>query len=148
MLPCFCISPSQLLDIIWGGTLLFRVTTRNSAPIPSSTRNRNSTWVGALFYLAMVLPSKGLGESIKKVKFVTKILFQIMLREVLKSSKNDICWWHKSWSKTTKNERTGSCILLINFHKSTFLKLEIQCKTGMYFSSNSGWCSIQLDIVH
>ena len=91
MLPCFCISPSQLLVIIWGGTLLFRVTTRNSAPIPSSTRNRNSTWVGALFYLAMVLPSEGLGESIKKVKFVTKILFQVMLREVLKSSKNDIC---------------------------------------------------------
>ena len=47
MLLCLCVSPSQLLDVIQSGTLLCGVTTLNSAPIPSSTRNRNSTRVGA-----------------------------------------------------------------------------------------------------
>ena len=32
----------------YGGTLLCGVPTRNSAPVPSSTRNRNSTRFGAL----------------------------------------------------------------------------------------------------
>ena len=32
----------------YGGTLLCGVTTRSSAPVPSSTGNRNSTRVGAL----------------------------------------------------------------------------------------------------
>ena len=32
----------------------------------------------------------GEGESVKKVKFITKIFFQIMLNEALKSCKNDI----------------------------------------------------------
>ena len=34
------------LDVIQSGTLLCGVTALNSAPIPSSTRNRNSTRVG------------------------------------------------------------------------------------------------------
>ena len=45
---CFCVLPAQLLDVIRSGTLLCGVTTRNGTPIPSSTRNRNSTRVGAL----------------------------------------------------------------------------------------------------
>ena len=48
VLPCFCISPSQVLGIIQSGMLLCRVSTRNSVPILSSTWNRNSTQVGAL----------------------------------------------------------------------------------------------------
>ena len=39
-----------------------------------------------------------------------KILFQKMLNEILKNCKNDICWC-KSWCKTTRNKRTGSCFL-------------------------------------
>ena len=37
----FCVCPSQLLNVIRGGMLLCEVPTRNSAPIPSSTRNMN-----------------------------------------------------------------------------------------------------------
>ena len=60
MLPCFCVSPSQLLDVIQSGTLLCGVTNRNSAPIPSSTRNRNSTRVGAQgFNQAILMSGRG-----------------------------------------------------------------------------------------
>ena len=55
MLPCFCISPSQPLGIIWSGTLLCGVFTRNSVPIPISTQNRNSTQVGALEWCYVIL---------------------------------------------------------------------------------------------
>ena len=48
MLPCFCVSLSQLLDVIRSGTLLCGVSTQNSPPIPSSTRNRNSIRVVAI----------------------------------------------------------------------------------------------------
>ena len=27
-------------------------------------------------------------------------------------------------------------------------KLDLQCKEGMYFSFNFGWCSIKVDIVY
>ena len=40
---------------------------------------------------------------------------------------------------------------LITFHRTNFSKLEIQCKTGLYFlyfSFNIGWYSIQLDTAH
>ena len=40
---------------------------------------------------------------------------------------------------------------LITFHRSNSSKLEIQCKTGLYFlyfSFNIGWYSIQLDTAH
>ena len=47
-LPCFCASPWQLLSVIRSGMLLCGVPTRNSAVIPSITRNRNSTRVGAI----------------------------------------------------------------------------------------------------
>ena len=47
---------------------------------------------------------------------------------------------------------TTSCVFygqlyLITFHRSTFSKLEKQYKTGLNFSSNLSWYSIQLDIV-
>ena len=42
VLPCFCISPWQLLNVIRSGMLLCGVPSRNSVPIPISTRNRNS----------------------------------------------------------------------------------------------------------
>ena len=35
-----------------------------------------------------------------------------------------------------------------NFLKEVPLRLEIQCKTGMYLSFNFAWYSIKLDIVH
>ena len=38
-------------------------------------------------------------------------------------------------------------VLKILFYRSTFLKLEIQYKTGLRFPFNLGWHSIQLDIV-
>ena len=44
----FRVSPSQLLNVIRGGMLLCEVPTRNSAPIPSSTRNMNSTPAGVV----------------------------------------------------------------------------------------------------
>ena len=40
---------------------------------------------------------------------------------------------------------------LLTFHRSNFSKLEIQCKTDLYFlyfSFNIGWYSIQLDTAH
>ena len=37
---------------------------------------------------------------------------------------------------------------LITFHRSTFSKFEIQCKTGLYFSFDLGWHSMQPDIIH
>ena len=40
-----CTSPWQLQDIIRSGKLLYGVPSRNSPPIPSSTWNRNSTWL-------------------------------------------------------------------------------------------------------
>ena len=46
VLPCFCASSWQLLNVRRSGMLLCGVPTRNSAPIPSSTQNRNSTRVG------------------------------------------------------------------------------------------------------
>ena len=45
----------------------------------------------------------GLGESIEKWKFMTKIYFQKMLGEFLKSCKNNICWW-KSWCNVKQHE--------------------------------------------
>ena len=38
-------------------------------------------------------------------------------------------------------------LYLITFYRSTLWKLEMQCKTRLYFSFNFGWNSIQLDIV-
>ena len=46
VLPCFCVSLWQLLKVIRSGMLLYGVPTRDSAPILSSDRNRNSTRVG------------------------------------------------------------------------------------------------------
>ena len=40
-----CTSSWQLQDIILSGKLLYGVPSRNSTPIPSSTWNRNSTWL-------------------------------------------------------------------------------------------------------
>ena len=48
VLPCFCVSPSQLLDVIRSEMLLSGVPTQNSPSIPSSTRNRNSIRVVAI----------------------------------------------------------------------------------------------------
>ena len=55
---------------------------------------------------------RGLVESIKKVKFVTKIFFPIMVSEVLKTCKKSYLLMHiyKSQSKTTRSKRTG-CIM-------------------------------------
>ena len=36
---------------------------------------------------------------------------------------------------------------LTTFHICPCSKLELQCQTGMYFSSSLGWYSIQLDTV-
>ena len=47
------------------------------------------------------------------------------VRRFKKIVKNDICWC-KSWCKTTRNKRTGSCILFF-FKKKLPSKLEIQC---------------------
>ena len=38
-------------------------------------------------------------------------------------------------------------LYLINFHRDTFSKLEMQCKAGIHIRFNLGWYSIQLDIV-
>ena len=42
------ISPSKLQDSIPSGTLQYRLPTWNSTTFPITTRNRNSTWVGAV----------------------------------------------------------------------------------------------------
>ena len=47
VLSCFRVLPSQLVGVIRSETLLCGVPTRNSAHIPSSIQNRNSTRVGA-----------------------------------------------------------------------------------------------------
>ena len=50
-------SPWQLLNVTRSGMLLCGVPTRNSAPIPSSTRNTNSTRVDAVSNKQMNLSS-------------------------------------------------------------------------------------------
>ena len=46
--PMFLRLTFTVLDVIQSGTLLCGVATRNSAPIPSSIRSRNSTRIGAI----------------------------------------------------------------------------------------------------
>ena len=46
-----------------------------------------------------------------------------------------------------KNKRYGGCILQV-FIRNVPSKLEIQCKKGLYFSTDFGWYTIHLDIVH
>ena len=85
----------------------------------------------------------GLGESVKKGN-LHQNLFQIKLNEVLKRCKKMIPADIKS---DTKQEIKELVHVSHNFSQSTFSKLEIQCKTGLYFQFNPGWHSIQLDIV-
>ena len=48
---------------------------------------------------------------LKQRKIIDKNIFQVRLNEFLKiCKKNDICWC-KSWFKTTRNKKNGSCIL-------------------------------------
>ena len=47
-----------------------------------------------------------------------------------------------------KQEMKEMVAASLTFHRSTFSKFEIQCKTGLHFSFNLGWHSTQLDIVH
>ena len=63
-----------------------------------------------------------------------------MLNRVLESCKTDL-------KQEEIKELVAGSYQLITFHRSTFSKLEIQRKVGI-FKSNLGWYSVQLDIVH
>ena len=84
MLLYFCVLPAQLLDVIRSGTLLCGVTTRNSAPIPSSTRNRNSTRVGAVTCVQvtfMVVTLHAICEGLQKNFFVLQQNRRVYVQE-------------------------------------------------------------------
>ena len=91
-----------------------------------------------------ILKGLGLWVSPLKKENLHQNLFQIKLNEVLKRCKKMIPADIKS---DTKQEIKELVHVSHNFSQSTFSKLEIQCKTGLYFQFNPGWHSIQLDIV-
>ena len=65
-----------------------------------------------------------------------------MLNEVLKTCKKMISTDIKTDAKQEIKE-----LVAVSFHRSAYSKLEIQCKTSLYFQFNLGLYSIQLDIV-
>ena len=59
-----------------------------------------------------------MSESVNKRNIHAKMLFQIVLNEVVNY---DICWC-KNWYKTIRTKRTGDCIIK-NITRSTFKTL-------------------------
>ena len=86
---------------------------------------------------------------LKRENLSWKSFFQIMLNEALKSCKK---WYISADVKADVNQQVikelvASCIF--NFYKRYVpSKLEMQCKTGIYFSFIFAWYFIQFDIVH
>ena len=49
--------------------------------------------------------------------------------------------------KQVRNKQTCWLAVPYKLLQEVPSKLDIQCKEGMYFSFNFGWCSIQINIV-
>ena len=87
--------------------------------------------------------SGGSGESIKKIKSVTKI-FRKMLNEVLKS-----CQIISADVKADvkQQEMQEIVAVFVFFYKKHLQNLKYNIPLGMYFSFNFAWDSIQLGLV-
>ena len=78
-------------------------------------------------------------ESVKRGKIVS-------FSDNVKWSSKNLLKMISADTKTDVKQEIKELVAVPYFHRSTFSKLEVQYKIGLYFLFNLGWHSIQLDI--